>query len=46
MTCTKRMEVTKIWAILQMVADNFLGGGVSFFYHMYSFEMVTNKLLL
>ena len=31
MTSTKRREVTKIWAILQMVADNFWGGGVFFF---------------
>ena len=33
-TSTKRREVTKIWAILQVFADNFRGGGVSFFYHM------------
>ena len=50
MTSTKRRKVTEIWAILQMVADTFLGGGVSFFHHMQSFlayfGMSTNKLLL
>ena len=43
-------EATKIWAILQMVMDNFFGGGVSFFRHMLSFPLyfniLTNKVLL
>ena len=34
MTSSKRREVTKIWEILQMVTDNFLWRGVSFFCHM------------
>ena len=31
MTPSNRSEVTKIWAILQMFMDNFLGGGSLFF---------------
>ena len=31
MTSTKRGKVTKIWAIFQMVADKFRGGGIFFF---------------
>ena len=46
----QRREATKIWAILQMVMDNFLGGGVHYFQHMESFlpyfDMLTNKVLI
>ena len=31
MTSTKRKDVKKIWAILQIVEDHFWGGRVSFF---------------
>ena len=34
MTSSKRREAKKIWAILQMVMDNFLGGGGSLFSDM------------
>ena len=48
MTSSKR-EVMKIWAILLMVKDIFLGGG-SLFSVICSFlpyfDMLTNKLLL
>ena len=35
MTSTKRREVTKIWAIVQMVEDSFWGGGWGIFFPSY-----------
>ena len=50
MTSSKKREVTKIWAILQMLTNNILGVGVSFFRYMQTFlpyfDMLANKLLL